>query len=176
MNAGADVRSLDALRDWHAAVVDFRGRAQNALTSLTMSLQRAADWLADQRRHWQREIRKAEDAVYEARTALRNKQYQDWGGKKPDTTVEEKALARATARLQFAEERLEATRQWERNLPGVIQDTCEGPIRNLGSFLDGDLPRALALLARQVEALEGYTALAPEPAAPVPLPESKEQP
>src|SRR5262245_60840423 len=129
MNAGAGVHALDALTDWYAALAQFQSDAQNGLTSMALALQRNFDWLAEQQQHWRREIRAAEDAVVQAKNDLRKKQYEDWLGKKPDTTVEEKNLRRARARLQFAEDQLETTHRWQQRLPRLIQDTYEGPTR-----------------------------------------------
>jgi hypothetical protein len=163
MNEGAGVHSLAALRDWYAALALFKSEAQNALTSVALTLQHAANWLVEQQHQWRREQRRAEDAVVQARTELRRKEYQDWMGKKPDTTVEQKALARAVARLEFVEERMAATRRWIQSLPGAIQDTYQGPSRSLSFFLDSELSRAMALLARQMGSLEHYVAMAAGP-------------
>src|SRR5262245_55061734 len=100
MNAGAEVHAREALGDWYAALALFRSDAHNALTAVALSLQRAADWLAQQQQFWRGEVRKAEEVVVTARTALRNKQFQDWSGRHPDTTVEEKDLQRALDRLR----------------------------------------------------------------------------
>ena len=63
MNAGAGVTSLAVLHDWYAALAEFRTEAQDALTALALSLQRADDWLGEQQQYWQRQIRACEDEV-----------------------------------------------------------------------------------------------------------------
>ncbi len=162
MNPGAGVRSLEALKDWYSALTQFRGDAQNALISLSMALQHARDWLEEQQDFWRRAIRKAEEDVTHAKQELRTRKQQKFLGEQPDTTVQEKELRRAQAVLEYAEERLEAVRRWIQKLPRLIQDTYEGPSRNLEFLLDADLPRALALLDRQLGSLEQYLALKPE--------------
>jgi len=116
--------------------------------------------------------------VTHAKQELRTRQQQKFLGEQPDTTVQEKELRRAQAELEYAEERLAAVRRWMQKLPHVIQDTYEGPSRNLEFFLDADLPRALALLDRQLLSLEQYLALKPEarPAAPPATPATKSEP
>jgi hypothetical protein len=161
MNAGAGLTSLEALNDWYAALAQFKAEAHNALTSVALALQRANDWLLEKQAQWKREIHRAEDAVAQARAELRTRKLEKWEGHDPDTTVQEKNLQKALSRLEFVEGQLERTRQWIAQLPGVIEDTYDGPARNLTFFLDSDLTRALAVLARQLGALEQYTNLAP---------------
>lgn len=161
MNTGAGVESFQALTDWHACLTEFRTDAQNAVTAVALSLQRAADWVADQQKHWRAEIRKTEDRIVEAKTALRNKQYEDYSGGHPDTTVEEKELREAVAYHEFAQEQHDTARRWSLKLPTLIEDAWLGPSRNLTFFLDSDLPRAMALLTRQIAALEQYAATTP---------------
>jgi hypothetical protein len=175
MNAGADVGSLAVLHDWYAALAAFRTEAQGALTSLALSLQRADQWLGEQQQFWRRRIRACEDEVVQAKTELMNRQYTDFAGDTPDCTVQEENLRAARARLQFAEDRLEAVRRWMRRLPMESRDVFDGPTRQLTFFLDAELPRGLALLARQLTALERYAERSVEPApAPPAAPEKEE--
>lgn len=166
MNTGAGVTSLDALNEWYAALAEFRTDAQNALTALALALQRADDWLGEQQQYWQRQIRVCEEAVVEAKAELTNRRHADFSGRVPDCTVQEKNLRLAEARLEFAEERLEAVRRWMKHLTLEIRDTFDGPSRHLALFLEADLPRGLALLARQLTALEQYANLRADVAAP----------
>jgi hypothetical protein len=119
-------------------------------------LQRAAAWLGDQQGYWRREIRAREDDVTQAQTELRTRRIPNTFGEVADCTVQEKALRRAKARLEEAEERLAAVRRWMLRLPREICDTYDGPAGHLAAFLDGNLPSGLALLARQLTALEQY--------------------
>jgi hypothetical protein len=156
MNAGAGVTSFAVLHDWYAALAEFRAKAQDALTELSLSLQRATPWLEEQQLYWQRQIRACEEAVTQAKTELTNRRYTDFSGNTPDCTVQEKNLRRAQAKLQAAEDRLDAVRAWMIRLPREICATYDGPTRRLALFLDADLPSGLALLACQLTALEKY--------------------
>jgi hypothetical protein len=188
MNPGAGVTSLDVLNDWYAALVLFRTDAQNALTSAVMSLRQAEGWLEEQQIHWQRQIRKAYDEVTQAKAELVQREYTHFdGGEKPDTTVQEENLREATARLHHAEDQLEVVRRWMKRLPIAVADVFEGPTRQLGFFLDCELPRGLALLERQLSALDQYTharpaagggrpAAAAKPEAPAAEAPRKDQP
>jgi hypothetical protein len=156
MNSGADVKSLAVLHDWYAAVVEFRAEAQDSLSALAMSLQRAAAWLTEQQGYWQREIRAREEDVAQAQTELRTRRIPNTFGEVADCTVQEKALRRAKAQLEESEERLAAVRRWMMRLPREICDNYQGPAGHLTAFLDSNLPSGLALLSRQLTALEKY--------------------
>jgi hypothetical protein len=170
MNAGADVASLAALNDWYAALVEFRTKAENALASVALSLQHATAWLGEQQQYWHRQVRLCEEAVVQAKAELRARQLSNLSGERPDCTVQEVNLRKAKARLQFAEDQVEAVRRWAKRLPTEILDTYDGPAHQLTAFLDADLSGGLAVLARQLTALEQYTNLRPAP-APNPQPE-----
>lgn len=159
MNAGAGVTSFAALQDWYAALTGFRSDALDALTGLSLALQHAAAWLEEQEKYWQRRIRKCEEEVTQAKAELTNRRYTDFSGHIPDTTVQEKNLRRAQARLQDAEDRLAAVRRWMLRLPREINAVYNGPTGHLSLFLDSELPAGLALLARQLTALEQYANL-----------------
>ena len=161
MNPGADVTSFAALNEFYAALAGFRVEAQNALSSLSLSLQHAVDWLSDQQHHWHRQIRVCEEELSQAQAELRTRKFGNFSGERPDCTFQEENVRKAKARLQFAEERLTAVGRWTRRLPGEINDVFDGPTHHLGFFLDTDLQRGLAVLARQLTALEHYASLGP---------------
>jgi hypothetical protein len=174
MNPGADVASIDVLSDWYAALVEFRTKAAAALASVSLSLQHATAWLAEQQHHWHRQIRLCEEDVVQAKAELRARQLSNLSGERPDCTVQEVNLRKAKARLQFAEEQMEAVRRWTKRLPTEILDTYDGPAHQLTAFLDGELPRGLTALTRQITALEHYVNLRSGPApAPATTPDKE---
>lgn len=158
MSTSAEVASLDAVRDWKAALGAFRGTAQEALVGVELAVRRACDWLDERRHFWQHELRRREEAVTVAKSEL-------WRRKNmpivahPDCTEQEKALRRALHRLEEAHEKLEKNRQWGIALRRAIEE-YEGPARRLGHRLEADVPKALALLGDKIAALEAYVATA----------------
>ncbi|HEY8506185.1 MAG TPA: hypothetical protein VIL46_16480 [Gemmataceae bacterium] len=162
MNPSADVRSLEALLDWYTALCEFAAEAQNALAAIALDVQRASGWLEAQEDRWQGEVRRAEEEVVRAKAELRNRRQPDFSGRVPDCSVQEKALRRAEARLEHARRQVKVTRQWLARLPALVGEVYDGPARRLGGFLEGDLPRALAALGRQLEALERYAQIRPD--------------
>jgi len=169
MADGADVRSIDAVRDWHAALATYGDTLAEALAGVELEIQRAHDWLAEQLARWQHAIRDFEDEVTCAKAELSQRKFVNWDGREPDCTVQEKNLRTAKARLEHAEDQVVKCRQWLSRLPKLVDETYSGSGRRLANFLEARLPRALADLVRRVGALESYagerTDYAPAPSA-----------
>lgn len=166
MNPGANVTSLPALEAWHAALVIFRTDALDALASVSTEINRIEGWLTQQLSHWQRTSRDGEEEVAQAKNELRSRRFPDWSGRMPDTTVQEEHLAEVERKLDFARDQIQVVRRWIINLGAEIGEVYDAPARHLGQFLEGDMPRAIAVLARQMDAIDAYLQLAPESATP----------
>jgi hypothetical protein len=162
MADGADVRSIDAVRDWHAALVDYADTLSEALAGVALEIRRAHDWLGEQLVLWQRAVKKCEEDITRAKAELSQRKFPNWDGREPDCTVQERNLRRAKARLQEAEDQVEKCREWIGRLPQAVDEVYTGPARRLGNLLEGDLPKGMALLARRVAALEAYAGLRPD--------------
>ena len=183
MSESANVRSIAALTDFRAALTTFGDEAKDALAAIETEIRRCADWLHDQLIYWKAEVRRSEDELHQAKQELARRRLMKVGDRPLDCTEQEKAVRRAQARLEHAEEQEEKTRTWIRDLPRVITD-YEGRARQLQSLVEGELPRACALLERKAEALEAYVAMqapsreapsvAAQPPEPAPVPERKQ--
>src|SRR4051794_24498287 len=111
MSRPAEVTSLDALRDWKAALANCHAEGREALVCVELAVRRAFDWLDERRHFWHHELRKREEEVTRAKSELwRRKNLPIIGH--PDYTDQEKALRRAQARLEEAEDKLEKNRRW----------------------------------------------------------------
>lgn len=152
----ADVRDINALREWLAALATFRSDAAESLTAIRVEINRGIEWVHEQYSLWQRSIRRLDDAVVQARADLAAKRFPDVNGRMPDTSVEERNLRRAVARLEHAHEQVETCRRWMNTLPKLVDEIFHGPAQRLANLLDLDVPRGAAVLDRRVEALERY--------------------
>lgn len=161
MNPGADVRSLDALQSWYATLAAYGVEARDALAAVQLEIHRASEWIQHQIGEWKAQVRRAEQDVFRAKMELRSRQQPDFSGRIPDTSVEEKALRRAEAKLEFARRQVTICQRWLTQITAEVGEVYDGPARRLGAFLEGDLPRALAVLDRQLVALERYSEIRP---------------
>jgi hypothetical protein len=159
MIQAADVRSIEEVRDLHAQMCKFRKDAEDGLAAVELTVRRATDYLAEKQQFWQRAIRTREDDVFQAKQELKQRQYPGFDGRIPDCTVQEEKLERAQSRLRQAHEKLDLVRRWMTKLPKSVSETWESPSRHLAATLEGQLPRALAILERRIQALEAYLAL-----------------
>lgn len=160
----AHVQSVQHLEDFQAALAAFGQQAREALCSLGLEIRRMQDWLEDQAKHWHAEVRRCEEDVFKARQELARKRMMRIGDRKPDTTEEEVALAKAVQRLHHAEEKLANCKAWIRQLPDAIEE-YEGQANPMQHLLDSGLPRMLAYLDRKIDILEAYAGSGPAPAA-----------
>ena len=170
----ADVRSIDALRDWYAQLTGYGEMLAESLSGVELEIRRGMEWLHEQLGRWQNAVRDCEDEVVQAKAELSARKFPGFDGREPDTTVQERNLRRARARLEYAEDQVTRTRSWIGRLPKMVDEVYRGPSHRLGGFLETDLPKALAVLGRQIESLESYSGLrpdyAPTPSTTSPLP------
>lgn len=153
---GADVRSIAALREWEAALVSYREDVAETLAGIRTEIRRAEDWVQEQHDKWKQAVRDTEEEVHKAKQDLAAKNTPGPTGRVPDLTLEERALRRARAKLEHAQEKVQVCKQWIGRLPKQIDELYTGSSHRLQAFLDGELARGMALMSRQVEALERY--------------------
>jgi hypothetical protein len=160
MSGGAHVGSVDAVRDFRAALVTFAHEAHESLISFDMESRRTLDWLLEtQPKFWQQEVRRSDELLTQAKIELercRNSRLP--GGEAPSCMEERKAVDRARHRKQYAEDKFEATRKW-----GYIanRESIEysGRANQLTSMFDAQFPAAIALFERVLNSLEAYLAV-----------------
>src|SRR6187401_1312757 len=122
MDPGADVREIATLRDWIAALATYRADAMNSLAGVEMELRRAFDWIEQQGGLWARAVRDCEEEVVQAKAELAARRFENFDGKMPDTTVQERALRRAETRLEHAREKVVRCKKWLVRLPKEIDE------------------------------------------------------
>jgi hypothetical protein len=166
MSDSAHVESLDALKEFKAALVTFGVDVMEALAAAETQIQRLLDGLEQQRKHWLAVVRQRQEELTQAKAVLAQKR---WGhhndGRGPGRTDAELAVRHAEQRLREAEAKVETVKRWLLHLPREIGE-YQGPARQLGGWIDADLKVGVAVLDRRLGAIEGYLTTAPgEPAA-----------
>jgi multidrug resistance efflux pump len=159
MTPGADVRSIDGLREWLAAMTGYKSVIADSLAGFQMEIRRGIDWVGEQLSQWQRAVREAEEEVTQAKAELAARKFPNWDGKMPDTTLQERNLRRAKAWLEHCEDKVRACRSWQARLPKLVEEAYSGPGHRLATMLDVEVTRGLAVLDRRLDALERYADL-----------------
>lgn len=158
MSESARLTSIQAVKQWREAVCLFKDDAGDALIAVDLEIRRTEDWVQNQAKFWQNEVRRREDLVVQARNDLvRRKMQVTPAGREPDTTEQQKALRRAQAMLKQAEEMVARCREWAIKLRQAVEE-YQGFGRHLAGMLEGDLPRAVNLLERKLDAIDAYLA------------------
>src|SRR5208283_1619299 len=103
MSGSANV-TFEALQALREALCVFQEDGQDGLGAITMEIQRTFQWLDGQLQSWQREVRRCEDDVTQAKAELSQRKMTRFFGQVVDCTVQEKALRKAQMRLQEAED------------------------------------------------------------------------
>lgn len=165
MAQSAKVLSIQSLKDFRIALINFTDEARNALSGVDMELKRMRNWLErDQLSYWQMQVKRRHEAMMMARTELHRRKLSQQGSDAISDTEQKEALRDAQRKLHAAEEKVETVKRLIPVFHHAAAEymSCATP---LADHLTGGMDRTLTSLARMVESLESYLAMAP-PEAP----------
>jgi hypothetical protein len=154
--ASAQLTSLDAIRHFRVALIEYAEASHETMVGLDMELRRGLQWLLEtQPRFWKSEEKRLYDLVIQAKADLSRARGMAMKGESPACTEQKHALERATAQLRHVEEKSKITLRWGRIVEHEAQE-FQGRLNQFASLLEGDLPRAISLLDRAIAAIEAY--------------------
>lgn len=167
----ANVRSVDAIRDFKNALIAFAEEARIALDSTEMDIRQTRNWLErDQMAFWKAQVKRSHEMISEARTELHRRRLSQTNSDAISDTDQKEALRLAHRRLEAAEEKVERIKKWAPVFEHALSE-YHSQAQPLGDRLSGNLVASLAMLERMIQALEEYLAIE-APAAPVLRPAS----
>jgi hypothetical protein len=156
MERSAQVTSIEAIREFRAALLQFGGEAEDAVVMLTLEARKAIQWLQlDRARYWPEQTRKAQEWVVQARNELERCQLHYGSENAPSCFDQKKRLERAKKRLRLCEDKVKSVKRWIQTVRQELDD-FEGELAKLTNWLEVDLPRAAAALERMLHALDKY--------------------
>ncbi|MFQ5342053.1 MAG: hypothetical protein ACE5F6_10960 [Anaerolineae bacterium] len=164
MSPSANVLAIHALEELKVALGRFGGEAQAALRTAEQEIRRTLEWLQERQAHWEREVRRRQEEVRQARAALErcraSARHDPKTGRShvPDCSRYEHALAQARGCLREAEAELRNVREWSRQVQQTAAD-YQRQAQRLAAMLSNDLPKATALLGRKITTLQPYVAM-----------------
>jgi len=160
MSSSARVTSLDALRDFKAAMHIYREEAQNGLLAVEMEAHRFLEWLKhDQMSYWQQMVRKCEEWLAEAKAELHRKKLTAINSDHRSLVEEQMAVRKAKARLENAMEKIEAIRKWVRELEHAFNE-FSSHAQTLTNAIETDWMQAVAILLHKIKSIEAYLDIA----------------
>jgi hypothetical protein len=169
MNIGAKVESIEALSAVRVALVKFQEVCVAALGDAESDIHAAIRWLeSDMVSHWSAQIRQRQELVARAQEAVRGKQvFKDSSGRQQSAVEELKALAKAQARLEEAQQKLAATKMWLKRLQKELT-LYKGQVQRFQTTVTTDVPSAIKHLGALEHTLQEYLAMKEAGEAAVP--------
>lgn len=170
MSTQASVHSIQALKDFRVALALFAEDVLASLGAVDMELKRTVHWLQyDRRFFWQEQIKRRQQKVAEARAEVFRRTLSTMPGYSPAYSEQKELLRLAEASLRDAEKRAVLVKKWEPALQHAILE-YHASSRRISDLASGDVPAALVLLERLIDALEAYVRVAPPASLSSPLP------
>lgn len=154
--ARASIRDPEVLRRVREAYVTFDKDTHRAVASVTSSVSQVREWLGrEQLAYWTRQLRLRQEALRAAksdynravrgpRTIMRNSGFD-----------ERKAMNKAKARMEEAEEKIKVVKRWTRMLDEKA-DPLMAAVSRLARLLEQSTPRALGRLDTMLDSLDAY--------------------
>ncbi len=165
MSRTANVQSIQTLKDFKLAMIEFSEDARNALSGVDMDLRKMRDFLErDQLGYWQMQVKRRNEEVMQARSDLHRRKISQQGSDTVSDSEQKEALREATRRLRVAEDKVALIRKLIPQLHHAIAE-YHSHSQPLGDHLSGGFERSLSVLERMVLALEAYVATT-APSAP----------
>jgi hypothetical protein len=154
---GANVHSLDALKDVRAALIKFQERAITAMGDLRQKVDRTVDWLElDRPSYWREQEHRAYDQLATTRVAYETCRLRTVGGRKSDCIEEKKAFERARVRMDYVREKQRIVQKWMVQA-GREANEYRARTSTFQRSLENDVPLMIAQLGRMIDAIEAYT-------------------
>lgn len=168
------VTSLDALETFRAHLIIFLAKAVGAVDEVGDEVRRTRSWVHnDQRQLWETQIKKRRRILDQAQGEYMNARLSKL---QDNIAAQKQAVLKAKRALEEAEQKLLAVKLWIRNF-----DQCTDPLlkrmSGLRTFLDFDMPKAVAFLVQAQKTLEAYTQIpAPDSVTAPSAPDSESAP
>ncbi|MFO0908347.1 MAG: hypothetical protein U0794_08295 [Isosphaeraceae bacterium] len=176
MSSSANVKSVEAIRDFRIAMTTFAEDARNALSAVEMEIRRIRDWLQrDQLSYWQTQVKRCNEQLSMARTELHRRRISQSNSDAISDTEQKEAVRMAQRRLEHAEDKVQTVKRWVPILEHAISE-YHAASQPLGDNLTGSFQNSIHVLDRMIASLEAYLATAPPPAPSMPAPTSVREP
>ncbi len=159
MGNSANVSSIDAIKQFAAAVVAFQEEARLCLSTMDAQLRTILFWLErDRPMFWKREIENCVRDMTDARVRLHQCRMRRMGDFRPSCIEEVKDLEKAKHDIEFAQKQIPIVKRWHGEASHEANE-YHGRAAQLVQSVEREIPRLLAMLAFTVDRLEAYAAV-----------------
>ncbi|MGP0069052.1 MAG: hypothetical protein ACLQGP_36310 [Isosphaeraceae bacterium] len=161
MSSQVSVHSVEALKDLRVALALYGEDTLAALGAVGAEVRRTVRWLEQDRpAYWQDQIKRRRELVSQAKAELFRRQLQKRPDHTPAMSEQKENLHKAEASLQDAEKRLIMVRKWQPRLQHAVLE-YHASVQRLKDLSATDVPSAVDLLSRLIDALEAYLLVQP---------------
>ncbi len=158
----AHVTSIETLERFRANLLIFLERSKLVIDEVGSETSRTRQWLqGDQRMFWMAELKRRNQALYEAQAQLLSARISALG---EATHSHLKAVQRARQSVREAEEKLEAVKQWNRHFDSRVAPLNK-QLGKLDNLLNGEMEKAVHFLTESIRHLRDYAEVRPPGAA-----------
>ena len=159
MSGPANVTSIEAIKAFRPALLGFDKSVEDAVTTLTLEVRRAVEWLEHDRAiYWPKELRRREEALQQAKSNLHICLASRIGDHEAACTDQKKDFKKAQQLVNIARQKVEAVKQWCRVIRHEAEE-FEAKVSQLPSYMETDFKRSIAVLDRIIHELEQYANL-----------------
>jgi hypothetical protein len=126
------------------------------------------DWLLGQQPgYWARQLHERQEELAQAQADLHQLKLRRAQGTRVDDIEQKKAVERAKARIEEAEEKLVTVRRWGRIVQQAISE-YQTHARRLADLVEGNPPRSVVAIDRVIASLESYLTAGPPVSSGIP--------
>ncbi len=166
MSGSANVSSIDAIRQFAAAVITFQEEARLCLSVLDGQLRQILFWLErDRPMFWKQEIENCVREIADARVRLHQCRMRKLGDFRPSCIEEVKDLEKAQHGMEFAQKQIPHVKRWNAEATHEGNE-YHGRASQLVQTVERDIPRLLALLSFTIDRLDAYASVSTPQQAP----------
>jgi len=155
MATGANVKTIDVIRDFRGTLISFTEDARLALMEAHSDVQKTVGWIQyDRMGFWAHALKKRHEIVQRCKLELARAQLQS-RDERPSCVLERKALVKAQAEFDEAQRKLDSCKKAVALLDreGLL---FKAALAGFSTHVEIDLPRAIAHLERLMQTLEQY--------------------
>jgi hypothetical protein len=161
MSSQAAVHSIDELKNFRVALALYGEDTLGTLGTVEAEVRRTLRWLDEERpAYWQDQIKRRREQVALARSEVFRRNLQKTAEHSPAMSEQKENLRKAEASLQDAEKRLTLVRKWQPAFKHAVLE-YHGSVQRIKDLAAGDVPSAVNVLTRIIDALEAYLRVAP---------------
>lgn len=162
MSQAANVRSLDSLKEFRAALIKFIDEAKRSVSTADSEVSHAQIWLqSTQPMHWIQQERRSNVLLANAKSELfRATISQPDNPRGPTDQIN--LVKKRQAEIKDAHDKLLNTKRWSRKMERETNE-YRGAITPLLSSLEGSLNKAVFIIDKSIQSLEAYLSTSIKP-------------